>query len=182
MSDRQISAGTAFRTIMDSAGYLAIAAAVFLLLAAILPVATLSASMGGTEMPGLRSVGGGAVSATGASAGGALGWLALLAFVGSAAARFFSELVPFARRIDMAAFALLAAAVVWSVSDGPLATQMRAAGQVSHMFDGMAGTGGPAMPTLSVSILPSIGSLFVMLAPVALVLARRREAARPRVA
>ena len=182
MSDRQISAGTAFRTIMDSAGYLAIAAAVCLLLAAMLPVATLSASMGGADLPGLKGVGGGAVSANGASAAGALGWLALLAFVGSAAARFVRELASYARRIDMAAFALLAAAVVWSVSDGPLAMQMQAAGQVSRMFDGMTGTGGPAVPTLAVSIMPSIGSLFVVLAPVALVLARRRETAKPRVA
>lgn len=181
MADKQVSFRTAWQTIMSSAGYLAIAAAVCALLAALLPVVTLSANIGGTDMAGLQSVGGGSVDPTGASLSGSLGWLAILAFAGAAAARFVRELAPFKRLIDMAAFALLAVAVIWSATEGPLATQIRTAGEVSHMFDGAAG--GPAgaraagMPTIAVTVLPSIGCLFLLLAPVALVLARRREAA-----
>ena len=181
MSDKQVSFRTALNAIMSSAGYLAIAAAVFVLLAAVLPVVSLSARLGATDMAGLTSVAGGSVNPTGANVGGSLGWLAILAFVAAAAARFVRELAPFKRQIDIAAFAFLALAVVWSATEGPVATQIRTAGQVSHMFDGMAGSPGgvsrPVMPTIAVTVLPGIGSLFVLLAPIALVLARRREAA-----
>ena len=185
MSDKQVSFRTAWRTIMSSAGYLAIAAAVFLVLAAVLPVVTLSANIGGTDMAGLRGVAGGSVNPTGASLSGSLGWLAILAFAAAAAARFVRELAPFRRQIDITAFALLALAVIWSATEGPLATQIRTAGEVSKMFDGLGGaTGGAgraAMPTIAVTVLPSIGTLFILLAPIALVLARRREAvAAPR--
>ncbi len=179
MADRQqISAALAFRAVMASAGYLAIAACVFMLLAAVLPVATLSATINGTEMGGLQGVAGGGVSATGATAGGVLGWLALFAFAGAAAARFVRELAPFRNLVDYAAFSLLAAAVLWSFYDGPIATQVRTVGQLSNMFGGAAGAhAGSGMPALAVSVSPGIGMLFVVLAPVALFLARRREVA-----
>ena len=179
MPDRQVSASQAVRTIMESSGYLAISAVVFLLLAAMLPVATFSASLGGTEVDGLRSVGGGATAVTGASAAGVVGWLAVLLFIAAAASRFVRELAPFKRLFDIAALAFLAVAVVWSVTDGPMAVQMNTARQVSHMLDGFASASGgaprTALPTIAVSLMPSIGSLFVILAPVALVMARRRE-------
>ena len=180
MSDKQVSFRTALDAIMSSAGYLAIAAAVFVLLAAVLPVVSLSASLAGTDMAGVTSVAGGSVSPTGANVGGSLGWLAILAFV-AAAARFVRELAPFKRQIDIAAFTFLALAVIWSATEGPVATQMRTAGEVSHMFDGMGGSPGgtsrPMMPTIAVTVLPGIGSLFVLLAPITLMMARRREAA-----
>ncbi len=77
------------------------------------------------------------------------------------------------------AFGVLGAAVAWAFTDGPVAEQVRTTGQVSQMFQGFSKQGAVSagMPALSVNILPSLGALFVALAPLALILARRRETA-----
>ncbi len=142
-----------------------------------LPVVTLSAKLGGADLAGVRSIGGGSASQSGAAAAGTLGWFAVLAFAGSAASRFVREMAPFKRRIDAVAFIILVAAIVWAFTDGPVADQVRTSRQVSGMFQGMDGRAGASagVPAIAISVLPGLGSLFVVLAPLALVLARRRE-------
>ena len=89
--------------------------------------------------------------------------------------------------LDLAALALAAIAAAWSFIGGPTATE------ISNMKEQMAGLGGlmgsrlglgassgrlaPVIPTVSISVMPAYGMLFLVIATVALLVARRRRVA-----
>ena len=153
------------RSFLASPRVLAIAAAVLLLLAVVSPVVVVSFSLANIASPPLD----GFADWTGDMAVGSPAWWAVLAFAGSAVARFVPRIWRFRRWIDLAALALLVAAVAWALYGGPLATNLQVGNDPSD--------GRPAGPP--VSVRPAFGCLPALLAPIALMLARRREAALP---
>lgn len=175
---KQHSLGDIARGFTSSPGQLAIAAAACVFLAAVTPVISVSGSF-----MGMASASSGI---NGNEATGPFAWVAVAAFAMAAASRYLAQLKPYSNILDIAAWVLLAAAAVWAFVGGPVVSAL---GQANQLMGGMGGApGGRANPfgapglspaAASMSVGPSIGIVFLLLAPAALFLARRVQGRTP---
>ena len=172
-TENQFSAGQALRGLTSSGRKLAVIAAASMLLTTVIPVLSVSGNVMG--------LGGGSIGASAVDLAGLLGWVVALLFVGAAAARFLQALKPYRNLLDMAALGLFAIAVVWACLGGPTVTDLKALSSQMKGFSGLMngpsnGAFGGASPrsAVAISVLPSFGMLFLVLAPVALLMARRK--------
>ena len=174
---RQISPAEAIRSMMGSSPKLAALAAACMLLFLFLPAMRVSGSF-----IGISSV----VSFTGSEMGGWTAWVAVMAFVAAAATRFVPAIVPYRRILDLVALVMVVAVLVYAMLASPISEASQQVHQAQTQFGslmggGMAGgfgrnaTRGPS--PVSFSILPHIGVLPFVLAPVFLFMAGRRERA-----
>ena len=178
MSDsKQYSFGDVARKFTSSPGQLALAAAACAILAAVTPVISLSGSFMG--------IASGSTSVSGEAAAGTFAWIAVAAFALAAASRYLVQLKPYSSILDVAAWALLAVAVVWAFIGGPAVSELN---QAKQLLGGLSGLGGPpggraspfggpsiSRPAVSMSVVPSIGIVFLLLAPAALFFARKAQ-------
>ena len=175
----QISPGEVLRSVVASSAKLAVVAAVCMLLFLVLPVLRFSGSVMGISTT---------VSFDGNEMGGWTAWAALVAFAAAAATRFVPSIIPYRRILDLLAFVMVAAVVVYAVLASPLAEASRQVHQAQAQFGGLMGGGldggmaggfgrntAPVTSPVAFSVLPHVGVLFFVLAPVLLFLARRRE-------
>lgn len=170
---KQLSLRDAYESFMQSAPKMVVGAAVCMLLATLLPVVGLSTNIMGVA---------GSQSFSGSETVGAVAWLAFLVFATAAAARFVPALYPYSKLIDMAAFAMVGIALIWAFVGGPVASGVHQANEVQSQFGGLLGGapprgGGPPASLATFSMYPHVGLIFFVLAPVLLLLARRREPA-----
>lgn len=176
----QISPAEALRSVMGSSAKLAALAAACMLLFLLLPTLRVSGSVMGIAT---------AASFSGGEMGGWAAWVALLAFAAAAATRFVSSIAQYRRILDLAAFAMVAVVLVYAALASPIATAAQQVHQAQAQFGGLmgGGLGGSAggfgrapvqvQSPVSFSVLPHVGALFFVAAPVFLFLAARRERA-----
>ena len=176
---RQISPAEAIRSMMGSSPKLAALAAACMLLFLFLPAMRVSGSF-----IGISSV----VSFTGSEMGGWTAWVDVMAFVAAAATRFVPAIVSYRRILDLVALVIVVAVLVYAVFASPIATAAQQVHQAQAQLGGlMGGSLGGGMgggfgrnaasmqSPVSFSVLPHIGVVPFLLAPVFLFLARRRE-------
>lgn len=159
---------------MASSPKLAVIAAACMLMFLFLPLVYVSGTVMGI------STGGSSMS--GSQMAGWTAWFGFLAFVAAAASRYVPQLAQYRLIIDIAAFVMVAVVVIYLFVASPIATAAQQVSQMQNQFSGlMAGVPGrPSanMPAAaSFSIVPHIGVLFLIVAPIALFLAKRRERA-----
>lgn len=169
---RQILPAEAFRSLMDSPPALAAVAAACMLVFLFLPLVYVSSKVIGISAGG--------VSMSGSQMAGWTAWLGLIAFAAAAASRYLPQFAQYRSTADIAAFIMAGLIVIYLFMASPLAS---AAEQVSEMQSQLGGlmAGIPGAPraamrdAASFSVMPHIGSVFLVAAPIALFLARRRE-------
>jgi hypothetical protein len=177
-SPRQISAADAMRSVMISSPKLAAVAAVCMLPFLMLPAAYVSGSFMGISSGGL--------SFSGSQIGGWTAWLAFVAFVASATTRFVPSIALYRRLADFVAFGMTVAVLIYAAFASPIADAVHQVHQVQAQFGGLVGgdlgrnlgaSFGRNMPPPPVSflVLPQIGILPFVLAPLLLAMAKRRE-------
>ena len=168
---RQFSAADVTRALLDSPSKLVIAAAGCMLLFLFLPTLYVSGTATGIAAGGF--------SLDGAQLAGGAAWLTLLLFTLAAASRFLPPLAPYRSLLDQAAFATVGIAILYVALASPVASGMRQIGEARGVVGGMFGNiGAPAAaPLACVSVVPHVGALLFLAAPVGLFLARRRERA-----
>ena len=128
------------------------------------------------------------VSFTGSEMGGWTAWVAVMAFVAATATRFVPSIVPYRRILDLVALVMVVAVLVYAVFASPIATAAQQVHQAQAQLGGLmgGGLGGSAaggfgrapvqvQSPVSFSVLPHVGVVPFLLAPVFLFLARRRE-------
>ena len=182
---RQVSPADLVRSVASTPSKLAVVAAVCMLLFLVLPAAYVS----GTVM-GISS----SLSFSGSQMGGWTAWLAFVVFAAAAATRLVPSIAQYRQLVDLVAFGMLAAVLLYAVLASPIAAASQQMSQVQNQFSGLtggdlgrgmgAGMGNgfgrnvaPTPPPVSFSVLPHVGVLFFVLAPVLLFAARRRERA-----
>ena len=176
---RQVSPADLARSVMSAPSKLAVVAVGCMLLFLVLPAAYVSGSFMGISS---------GMSFSGSQMGGWTAWLALVAFAVAAATRFVPSIALYRRVADLVAFGMVAAVLIYAVVASPIAEAAQQVHQVQVQFGSLVGgdlgrnLGGgfgrnlpPPPPPVSVSVLPHIGVLFLILAPVSLMVARRRE-------
>lgn len=168
--NRQLSASDAARALLASPSKLSVGAAGCMLLFLFLPAVYVSSTMMG------MAAGGSSIS--GSQLAGWAAWLSFAAFAMAATSRFVPPLAPYKKLLDLAAFTLVIVALLYATFGGPLASAAQQINQMQHQFGGLPGVqpGAAARtPFASISIIPHIGALSFLVAPVALFLAQRRE-------
>ncbi len=172
---RQISPAEALRSVMGSSPKLAALAAACMLLFLLLPALRVSGSVLGIAT---------AASFSGGEIGGWTAWVAVMAFVAAAATRFVPSIVPYRRILDLVALVMVGAVLVYAVLASPIAEASQQLHQAQTQFGGLMGGGlgggfgrNPTGVQSPVSVLPHVGVLAFVLAPVLLFIARRRERA-----
>ncbi len=180
---RQISPADLARSVAGTPSKLAATAAVCMLLCLLLPAIYVSASVLGISS---------SLSFSGSQMGGWTAWVAFVAFAAAAATRFVPSILQYRQLVDLIAFGMLAAVLLYVVLASPIAAAVQQVHQVQNQFGSLlggdlgrgmgAGFGNgfghnvaPVPPPGSFSVLPHIGTLFFVLAPMFLFAARRRE-------
>ncbi len=176
---RQVSPADLARSVASAPPKLAVVSTVCMLLFLVLPAAYVSGSMMGISS---------AMSFSGSQMGGWTAWLALVAFAAAAATRFVPPIARYRRVADLVAFGMVAAVLIYAILASPIAEAAQQVHQVQAQFGGLVGgdlgrnLGGgfgrnlpPIPPAVSFSVLPHIGVLPFVLAPLFLFMAKRRE-------
>ena len=173
---RQVSAVDALNSFLASPTKLTVGAAIFMALFVVSPTVLINSTLMGVSAS--------SVSVSGSGLAGVPAWIAFFIFGAVAVSRFVEALLPYRKLLEMAAFGMVAVVVLWALFGGPIAEALQQIRGMQNQMSGLvgglrlpAGVGMPSQPLASVSIYPHIGALFFVFAPVALFLAKRRDAA-----
>lgn len=170
---RQFSAASAARALLTSPVKLAVGAALCMLLFLFMPAVYISSSVMGFATGG--------ITVSGTELAGWAAWFSFFAFSAAAASRFSTPLGPYKKLLDLLAFGMAAVALFYAVFGGPVASTLHQVNEMTSQVGGLLGGAARGFaPTStpqigSVSIIPHIGVILFLLAPAALLQAKRRE-------